>query len=163
MKVFRFSSETIQTVQRRYLKRLIPLSAAGVLIVIAVLYLLHHDKWDRVTSVIVVSSSIGFMVITQLIAAIDHREALKSYAIAWDSLTVTRSQKALYDIVIYHSEIQSIEVTKKGALLVRGQRSRDFFLVHRDIDGFEELKALLEEIHPCRPFPHPDGSRSKGG
>ena len=155
MKVFRFSSETIQTIQRRQFKTVIPICAGAVLIAVTVLYLTHHDEWDRISFLIAMLFSIGVLVITQFLGARRRREALESYAITWEPLTVTRSQKNIPDIVLYHGEIQSIELTKKGALLIRGQQSRDFFLVPRDIDGYEELKVLLEEIRPLQAFSAP--------
>lgn len=163
MKVFRFSSETIQTIQKRHFKTVIPICGGAVLIAVTVMLLMHHDEWDRISFLIATLFSTSVLVITQFLGARRRREALESYAITWEPLTITRSQKNIPDIVLYHGEIQHIEITKKGALLVRGQQSRDFFSVPREIDGYEELKTLLEEIRPLEAFSAPQWIVLQGG
>jgi hypothetical protein len=78
----------------------------------------------------------------------------EGYSIVWEKQTVTCRQKNRRDIVLYHHDVNSVQVAPKGDLLIIGSDAADFFTIPHAIEGYDQLKTLLEEMVEFQPPPN---------
>jgi hypothetical protein len=88
------------------------------------------------------------------IAYIRRAAMWESYKIILDDLKITLQKKDVPDVILYHGEIRRIAETKKGMLLIYGEKTGQTIIALAEMDGFEELKRLLENIQPIQPYKH---------
>jgi hypothetical protein len=149
--IFRIPEETIKAYNRKYLFYLL-----GILVIGQLLFLglsVYRENWPPGSTTLIVMGVLLVFFIISIIRNIRARtELLTSYAIVMDDLSITKKQKGKRDLTLFHGEIKSIQLDKKGNILVLGNTTSDSICVLRATAGMEELQRLLEEIQPIIPF-----------
>ena len=159
-KTFKMSPDGLRVFRNRYLSIFLPL----YLIIFGAITLVQFSGREIHNFGAVVFSISGGIVIVTAISIFSYfrgKALLESYTIIWDTLTITRQQKDTPDLVLYHGEIKRVEFPKKGGMVVRGGNARDFILIPKRLEGFEELEGLLGQVASFAPYSPPAALRGE--
>jgi hypothetical protein len=80
------------------------------------------------------------------------RERLASYTITLEGQGITRSQRGLPDLTIDQDEIADL-LEAPGGLIVRSEVPYREIHIPRALEGYDELRTLLNQIKEVQPFP----------
>ncbi len=149
--IFRIPEERIKAINKKSLLYVAFGLAlyGGIAITIAV----YTDHWPPDTASFIGVGLVLPVLTFGLIRGMRRRSAiLRSYAIVWDNLTITRKENGKKDHTLYHGEIKKIQQSKNGNLIIIGPTITENILIPKSIEQKEALMTLLEEVLPIEPF-----------
>jgi hypothetical protein len=150
LQIYRVSAESIKASIKRVTTIIVGIYLLYCIALSVVLLLRHTDEQMSFLKPIAVLALIMAICLVLVIRRI--RLTLGTYTLQWDNLHVTRIQRGLPDMVLFHGEIMTIEETKRGALILVGHDRKTSIVIPSGIEHKDALKAQLNTIQPIQRF-----------
>lgn len=76
------------------------------------------------------------------------RKLLESYILTIDNHLIKREQLNTPAISLYSNEITEISKSNNGTILIKGRNSSDVIVIPAQVENYNQLETLLQEIKP---------------
>jgi hypothetical protein len=152
MKTYQLKSEAFQVFRRRWLSRYVPFAA----LVCGLLgYFYAYPRMETEGSVwyllFPMALAVGGMYWILRRNLQRHRKAWDEFELYIDGETIGLGERLNPQVAIKREEIETIGESPEGDLYVQAKEDKGQLIVPKDLDGWEEVKALLAgwgEIQP---------------
>ncbi|TKK64721.1 hypothetical protein FC093_21985 [Ilyomonas limi] len=76
------------------------------------------------------------------------KKLLESYTLTIGNNLITREQSNTPTISLYYNEISEIAKSPNNTILIKGKKASDVIIVPKQIEKYERIETLLQEIKP---------------
>ncbi len=150
MRTFKNDPAGFRSIRGKILKRIIPLLSMALLVGLGLGW--NSAGGEQVYLLFfLVPFMVGLMAFSVNKAINQQKKLFESYALMVDDVFVCRQQATVPEIKISWDQVSAIVKNKDGSFIIQGQQKSDVIYVGSQIEGYDELEAVLssrKEIHP---------------
>lgn len=149
MQEFTISEQGIKQINKQLLRYIIPFLFILIIGFIVVNVLTMPSKKESVNTLpYALPVFVGIVCFGFYRGAQRRKQLLRSYKVSITPNAIMRQQYNTPDIALYHSEINEIAKTRRGAFFIKGKDSSAIICVPSQIERRDELEATLHAIFP---------------